>query len=80
MHCLLIRFICADAIKKSIAAGYFYHCARLQRDGSYRTIKNPTAVSIHPGSSLSKELLPKWAVYHELVLTSKEFMRTVRGR
>jgi len=80
MHCLLILFICADAIKKSIAAGYFYHCARLQRDGSYRTIKNPTAVAIHPGSSLSKELLPKWAVYHELVLTSKEFMRTVRGR
>eukprot|EP00775_Hariotina_reticulata_P008556 gene8556-8738_t len=69
-----------DAIKKSIAAGYFYHCARLQRDGSYRTIKNPTAVAIHPGSSLSKEVLPKWVVYHELVLTSKEFMRTVRAR
>ncbi|KAF6261561.1 P-loop containing nucleoside triphosphate hydrolase protein [Scenedesmus sp. NREL 46B-D3] len=66
-----------DAVRKSIAAGYFYHCARLQKDGSYRTVKNPTAVSIHPGSSLSKEVLPRWVIYHELVLTSKEFMRTV---
>jgi pre-mRNA-splicing factor ATP-dependent RNA helicase DHX16 len=69
----------ADAVRKSIAAGYFYHCARLQKDGSYRTVKNPTAVSIHPGSSLSKEVLPRWVIYHEMVLTSKEFMRTVRG-
>jgi pre-mRNA-splicing factor ATP-dependent RNA helicase DHX16 len=66
-------------VRKSIAAGYFYHCARLQKDGSYRTVKNPTAVSIHPGSSLSKEVLPRWVIYHELVLTSKEFMRTVSG-
>jgi hypothetical protein len=25
-------------------------------------------------------VLPRWVVYHELVLTSKEFMRTVRLR
>jgi hypothetical protein len=24
------------------------------------------------------QVLPRWVVYHELVLTSKEFMRTVR--
>jgi pre-mRNA-splicing factor ATP-dependent RNA helicase DHX16 len=69
-----------DAIRKSIAAGYFYHCARLQKDGSYRTVKNSTAVAIHPGSSLSKEVLPRWVIYHELVLTSKEFMRTVSAQ
>lgn len=45
-----------DGIKKSVAAGFFYHCAKLQRDGSYRTVKNPTTVHIHPGSSLSKEV------------------------
>jgi pre-mRNA-splicing factor ATP-dependent RNA helicase DHX16 len=32
-------------------------------------------VHIHPGSSL-REALPRWVVYHELVLTSKEYMRT----
>jgi HrpA-like RNA helicase len=65
-----------DGIKKAIAAGYFYHTARLQRDGSYRTVKNPTTVHLHPSSSL-REALPKWVVYHELVLTSKEFMRVI---
>lgn len=75
---LIVPAAPADAIRKSIAAGYFYHCARLQKDGGYRTVKNPTAVSIHPGSSISKEVLPRWVIYHELVLTSKEFMRTVR--
>jgi len=45
-----------DGIKKAVAAGFFYHCSRLQRDGSYRTVKNPTTVHIHPGSSLSKEV------------------------
>jgi pre-mRNA-splicing factor ATP-dependent RNA helicase DHX16 len=33
-----------DHIRKAIAAGYFYHTARLQKDGSYRTIKNPQQV------------------------------------
>ena len=65
-----------DGIRKAVTAGFFYHVARLQRDGSYRTIKQPTAVHMHPSSSL-REALPKWVVYHELVLTSKEFMRTV---
>ena len=65
-----------DGVKKAITAGYFYHTARLQRDGSYRTLKNPTTVHIHPSSSL-REALPRWVVYHELVLTSKEFMRVI---
>ena len=65
-----------DGLRKAIAAGYFYHTARLQRDGSYRTVKNPTTVHMHPSSSL-REALPRWVVYHELVLTSKEFMRVV---
>ncbi|KAG2437125.1 hypothetical protein HYH02_011381 [Chlamydomonas schloesseri] len=65
-----------DAIRKAIASGFFYHTARLQKDGSYRTIKNPQSVHLHPSSSLL-QLLPRWVVYHELVLTSKEFMRTV---
>jgi len=48
--------------KSPLQLATFTTVARLQRDGSYRTIKNPTAVAIHPGSSLSKELLPKWVV------------------
>ncbi|CAK9203293.1 unnamed protein product [Sphagnum troendelagicum] len=65
-----------ESIKKAITSGYFYHTAKLQKNGSYRTIKNPQTVSIHPSSGLS-QVLPRWVVYHELVLTTKEYMRQV---
>lgn len=31
---------------------------------------------IHPSSSMF-EALPKWVIYHELVFTTKEFMRNI---
>lgn len=65
-----------DAIKKSITAGFFPHSAKLQKNGSYRTVKHPQTVNIHPSSGLS-QVLPRWVVYHELVLTTKEYMRQV---
>lgn len=64
-------------IQKSIAAGFFPNAARLQRNGdSYRTVKNNLTVHIHP-SSVLLEVKPKWVIFYELVLTSKEFMRSV---
>ncbi|MCD7457010.1 Pre-mRNA-splicing factor ATP-dependent RNA helicase DEAH1 [Datura stramonium] len=65
-----------EAIKKSITSGFFPHSARLQKNGSYRAVKRPQAVNIHPSSGLV-QALPRWVVYHELVLTSKEYMRQV---
>ncbi|KAF4392626.1 hypothetical protein F8388_003046 [Cannabis sativa] len=65
-----------EAIKKSITSGYFPHSAKLQKNGSYRTVKHPQTVHIHPSSGLA-QVLPRWVVYHELVLTSKEYMRQV---
>ncbi|KAJ8752726.1 hypothetical protein K2173_007036 [Erythroxylum novogranatense] len=65
-----------DSIKKSITSGFFPHCARLQKNGSYRTVKYPQTVFIHPSSGLA-QVLPRWVVYHELVLTTKEYMRQV---
>ncbi|KAL6646502.1 hypothetical protein ACP70R_018110 [Stipagrostis hirtigluma subsp. patula] len=65
-----------DAIKKAITSGFFHHSARLQRDGTYKTVKNPQTVHIHPSSGLA-EVRPRWVIYHELVLTTKEFMRQV---
>lgn len=43
-----------DGIKKAVAAGFFYNTARLQKDGSYKTVKHPQTVHIHPSSSLSQ--------------------------
>ncbi len=31
----------AEAIRKAITSGFFYHTASLQKNGSYRTVKNP---------------------------------------
>ncbi|KAK4343910.1 hypothetical protein RND71_037004 [Anisodus tanguticus] len=65
-----------EAIKKSIISGFFPHSARLEKNGCYRTIKNPQICHIHPSSGLSL-VFPRWAVYHELVLTTKEYMRQI---
>lgn len=65
-----------EAIKKAITSGFFYHTGKLQKNGSYRTVKNPQTVHIHPSSGLS-EVLPRWVVYFELVNTTKEYMRQV---
>eukprot|EP01099_Mayorella_cantabrigiensis_P002926 TRINITY_DN2315_c1_g1_i1.p1 TRINITY_DN2315_c1_g1~~TRINITY_DN2315_c1_g1_i1.p1 ORF type:complete len:1050 (-),score=283.26 TRINITY_DN2315_c1_g1_i1:113-3175(-) len=65
-----------EDIRKCITSGFFYHTARLETSGTYRTIKHKQSVHIHPNSALFQNL-PKWLIYHELVFTSKEFMRQV---
>ena len=47
-----------DRIKKAIAAGFFYNTANLQKNGSYRTVKNPQSVHIHPSSGMSEARIP----------------------
>lgn len=67
-----------EPVLKALTAGFFYNGCKLQKNGHYRTLKNPHTVQIHPSSSLSKtERPPRWLIYHELVKTSKEFMRQV---
>ncbi|XP_052124622.1 pre-mRNA-splicing factor ATP-dependent RNA helicase DHX16 [Frankliniella occidentalis] len=63
-------------IRKAITAGYFYHIARLSKGGQYKTVKHNQTVMVHPNSMLFEDL-PRWVLYHELVFTTKEFMRQV---
>ena len=63
-------------MKLCFTSGFFYHTARLQPSGAYRTVKHSQTVHVHPGSGLAKAA-PCWVVYHELVLTTKEYMREV---
>lgn len=63
-------------IRKAITSGYFYHIARLSKGGNYKTAKHNQTVMIHPNSALFEEL-PRWVLYHELVFTTKEYMRQV---
>ena len=63
-------------IRKSIAAGFFSHAARKDPQDGYRTIIDNQQVYIHPSSALFNRN-PEWVIYHELVMTSKEYMREV---
>ena len=63
-------------MQKALTAGFFPNAARLQRGGdAYRTVKTGQTVYLHP-SSVLMETNPKWVIYYELVLTSKEYMRS----
>ena len=67
-----------EDILKTITSGFFYNLAKLQKSGSYRSVKHGHSVNIHPQSTLFKsEQPPRWLIYHELVFTSKEYMRQV---
>ena len=63
-------------IRKCILSGFFMNCARLHRDGVYKTAKYRLNVRIHPSSVLNKDE-PDCVIYHELVLTTHEYMRNV---
>lgn len=68
-----------NPILKSMTAGFFPNAARLQRGGdSYRTVKTGLSVALHPSSVLVEER-PRWIVFYELVLTSREFCRSCFG-
>lgn len=64
------------ALRKCLVSGYFSHAAKLQPDGSYKTLRGNTVLHIHPNSCLFKRS-PKWIVFHEVVQTTKAFMRDV---
>ena len=66
------------AIRKAVTSGFFYNTARLSKGGEYKTVKHQQTVHIHPSSGLFQQIpQPRWVIYHELVLTSKEYMRQV---
>jgi pre-mRNA-splicing factor ATP-dependent RNA helicase DHX16 len=48
----------------------------MDKSGSYKTVQNRHTVQIHPNSCLFEQL-PRWMIYHQIVSTSREFMREV---
>jgi ATP-dependent RNA helicase DHX8/PRP22 len=63
-------------IQKAICAGYFVNAAKKDPQEGYKTLVDQQPVYIHPSSSLYYKQ-PAWCIYHQLVLTSKEYMREV---
>lgn len=63
-------------IRQAIAAGFFFHAARKDPQEGYKTLVENQPVYIHPSSALFQRQ-PDWVLYHELVMTTKEYMREV---
>lgn len=63
-------------VRKAITAGFFFHAARKDPQEGYRTLVENQPVYIHPSSALFQRQ-PDWVIYHELVMTTKEYMREV---
>lgn len=67
-----------DVIRKCICAGYFHQAARVKGIGEYQNCRTGVPMQLHPTSALyGLGFLPDYVVYHELVLTSKEYMQCV---
>ncbi|XP_055920622.1 ATP-dependent RNA helicase DHX8 [Eupeodes corollae] len=63
-------------IQKAICSGFFRNAAKKDPQEGYRTLVDSQVVYIHPSSALFNRQ-PEWVVYHELVQTTKEYMREV---
>lgn len=62
---------------KALTAGYFTNVARFESEGKhkdmYLIVKDGSPTSVHPSCCLQHK--PDWVVYHEVVLTTKNFLR-----
>ncbi|XP_063696114.1 ATP-dependent RNA helicase DHX8 [Culicoides brevitarsis] len=63
-------------VQKTICSGFFRNAAKKDPQEGYRTLVDSQVVYIHPSSALFHRQ-PEWVVYHELVQTTKEYMREV---
>lgn len=63
-------------ICKAITAGFFTNAAKKDAQEGYRTVVDNNPVYIHPSSAIFNKN-PEWVIYHELVLTTKEYMRNI---
>ncbi|EEH11080.1 pre-mRNA-splicing factor [Histoplasma capsulatum G186AR] len=67
-----------DVIRKCICSGYYHQAARVKGIGEYINLRTSVTIQLHPTSALyGLGYLPDYVVYHELILTSKEYMSTV---
>lgn len=67
-----------DVVRRCICSGYYHQAAKVKGIGEYINLRTSVTVQLHPTSSLyGLGYLPDYVVYHELILTSKEYMSCV---
>ncbi|XP_050971446.1 pre-mRNA-splicing factor ATP-dependent RNA helicase PRP16 [Labeo rohita] len=67
-----------DVIRKCICAAYFHQAAKLKGIGEYVNVRTGMPCHLHPTSALfGMGYTPDYIIYHELVMTTKEYMQCV---
>ena len=67
-----------DVIRKCICSGYYHQAAKVKGIGEYINLRTSVTIQLHPTSALyGLGYLPDYVIYHELILTSKEYMSCV---
>lgn len=83
VHASLASRLTSDHIglplaRKSITAGYFHQAARVKGIGEYMNCRTAAPCILHPTSALyGLGFMPDYVIYHELVMTSKQYMMCV---
>jgi len=67
-----------DTARQAVCSAYFQNAARLKGIGEYLNCRSGMKCHLHPSSALyGLGYTPDYIVYHELVLTTKEYMQCV---
>lgn len=65
-----------DTVRQAVCSAYFHNSARLKGVGEYVNTRNGMPCHLHPSSALyGMGETPEYVVYHELILTTKEYMQ-----
>jgi pre-mRNA-splicing factor ATP-dependent RNA helicase DHX38/PRP16 len=68
----------SDLVRKAICSSYFYNSARIKGVGEYINMLTGIPSNLHPSSALfGLGYTPDYVVYHELIMTTKEYMSCV---
>lgn len=65
-----------NRVRRAICSGYFRNAAKKDPQEGYKTLVEGTPVYIHPSSALFNRN-PEWCIYHELILTTREYCHNV---
>jgi pre-mRNA-splicing factor ATP-dependent RNA helicase DHX38/PRP16 len=64
-----------DVVRQAVCSGYFINASKIKAIGEYNNLRTGIPCKMHPSSALfSLGYAPDYIVYHELLMTTKEYM------
>jgi len=63
-------------VQQAVVSGFFRNAAKKDPQEGYKTQVDQQVAYVHPNSSLFNRQ-PEWIIYHEITLTTREYMREI---